>query len=127
MEVKMPVTKQIPRDQLQEYFDTFSQRLLHATSPEAADIELMSTEVGDQLLAEGARLAGITYDPRTDSLEFSFELTVHETGDHRILSPREVWVLENDDGSIRSLEVVRPDGGREVVTLQRVGLRRRRA
>lgn len=120
----MSATKRIPREQLQAYFDAFSRRFLLDGSPEAADVELVSPSLGDQVLARGARLAGITYDPRADSLEFSFELTIHETGDHRVLSPKEVWVVEDDDGFVSSMEVVRPDGTREVVEIKKVGLRR---
>jgi len=120
----MPVTKRIPREQWQEYFDRFSIRFLRDSSPEAVDIEIVSPTLGDQVLAQGARLAGLSYDPRDDSLEFHFELTVHETADHRVLSPREIWVVEDDDGFVRSVEVVRPDGAREVLNIQKVGLRR---
>jgi hypothetical protein len=45
-------------------------------------------------------------------------------GDHRIFEPREVWAVEEPDGFLSAVQVVRPDGAREVVRVQRVGLRR---
>jgi hypothetical protein len=119
-------TKKIPTDQLQAYFDTFSRRYLQGGSPEAVDIELISNSLGDQIVADGARLVGISYDPHTESLEFFFELTIDEHSDHRIVKPKEVWVVEESDGFVSSFEVVRPDGMREVATIKKVGLRRAR-
>jgi hypothetical protein len=41
-----------------------------------------------------------------------------------VYAPEAVWALEEADGFISALEVVAPDGGREVVSIKRVGLRR---
>ena len=120
----MAAMRQVPREQLQAYFDAFSRRFLRDGSPEAADVEVVSRDLGDQIIAAGARLAGITYDPHADSLELSFELTIDQTADHRMPSPKEVWVEEDDDGFVRSVEVVRRDGTREIVTIRKVGLQR---
>ncbi|MBV9774269.1 MAG: DUF5335 family protein [Gemmatimonadetes bacterium] len=115
----MAETTRIPQERLAQYFDDFTKRVLRDPSPEAADVELVSTEWGDQTVASGARLLGITYDRHRSSLEFAFD-----TGDHRVDHPKEVWVLEEDDGFVSSVEVVRADGDREVVRIQHVGLRR---
>jgi hypothetical protein len=64
-------------------------------------------------------LLGITYDRKKDSLEFALD-----SGDHRVLDPGEVWVMEEPDGFVSAVEVVRPDGGREVVSVKRLGPRR---
>jgi hypothetical protein len=68
---------------------------------------------------EGARLIGITYDARTRTLELALD-----SGDHRVREPREVWVVEEPDGFPGTIEIVRPDGAREVVTIRKVGIRR---
>jgi hypothetical protein len=115
----MATTTKVPRERWLAYFDTFTKRFLRDGSPEAADVELVATDWGDQIPASGTRLLGLTYDPRTDSLEFSLDV-----GDHRILGPQEVWAVEEPDGFIDSIEIVRGDGGRELVTIKRVGLRR---
>jgi hypothetical protein len=116
----MSVTTQIPRDRLAEYFDAFTKRYLRQGSPELADIEAISREWGDQPAVQGARLMGITYDTGDNSLEIELE-----SGDHRIYQPAEVWVVEEPDGFVSSVEVVRRDGTRDIVNLKRVGAQRR--
>jgi hypothetical protein len=114
----MSVTTRISQDRLKQYFETFSQRFLQ-DGPEAADIEVLEPELGDQYTAHGARLIRITYDPRISALELAVG-----SGAHRVYAPEAVWALEEADGFISALEVVSPDGTREVVSIRRVGLRR---
>jgi hypothetical protein len=115
----MSHTKRIPETALAEYFDSFSRRFLMHGSPEAVDIELIGPDVGDQIVASGARLLGLGYDRHTNALEIQ-----HESGDRRVYDSREVWVVEEPDGFISSMEIVLPDGARHVLTIKRVGLRR---
>ena len=115
----MSATLRIPDEQLERYFTDFTKRFLQDGSPEAIDVEVLEHEWGDQVVAAGARLIGVTYDPRSHALEFELD-----SGDHRIYQPREVWAVEEEDGFLSAIQVVRPDGGREVVRVQRVGLRR---
>jgi hypothetical protein len=114
----MSRTKRIPNDQLADYFDAFSRRFLMRGSPEAADIELISPELGDQVVASGARLLGVDYDRHTKALEIQLE-----SGDRRIYDSREVWTVEDPDGFINSMEIVVGDGTRHVIGIKRVGLR----
>ena len=110
----MSRTIKIERDQLPGYFAEFTRRFLLDESPESADIALLDRELGAQFETESARLRGITYDDKENALEFELE-----AGDHRLASPREVWVREEDDGFASAIEVVHQDGLREVVTLKR--------
>jgi hypothetical protein len=116
---KMPETKQVPRERLHTYFEEFTKRFLRDESPEVVDVEVIEPEFGDQVLTAGARLLGITFEPRKNSLEIMLE-----TGDHRDLNPQEVWVVEEPDGFVSAVEVVRDDGSREVLSVKRVGARR---
>ena len=43
----------------------------------------------------------------------------NETGDHRIPQPKEVWTVEEPDGFITSIEIVRDDATREIVKVNR--------
>jgi uncharacterized protein DUF5335 len=117
-------TTKIPRDRLAAYFDAFTKRFLRDDSPEALDVEVVGPTLGDQYAIRGLRLAGITYDPRTDALEFAVELDDREVGDHRIYAPQEVWAIEEQNGFLSAVEVVRPDGSREIITVRRAGDRR---
>lgn len=114
----MSLTKRIPDDQLSDYFDTFSRRFLMRGSPDAVDIELISPELGDQVVASGARLLGVDYDRHTKALEIQLD-----SGDRRIYDSREVWTVEEPDGFISSMEIVVGDGTRHIISIKRVGLR----
>lgn len=112
----MTETKKIPREQLVEYFDSFTKRFLRDDSPEAVDVEVIAPDWGDQIAMHGVRLDGITYDVHTDALEFALDV-----GDHRVYKPTEVWAVEEPGGFISSIEVVRPNGTREIVTVKQSG------
>jgi len=116
----MAVTTKIPEAQLFGYFDQFTKRFLRDDSPEYASVEVLSPDWGEQIESEGELLIGITYDHKKKSLEFELE-----SGDHRVYQPREVWVLEEQDGFVSSIEVVPPDGPKEIVTVKRAGQKRR--
>src|SRR6266550_2981606 len=101
-------TTKIPSHQLETYFDKFSKHFLLHESTNAVDVEVVAPDWGDQFEAEGGHLRGITYDRKDDAIEFELE-----GGDHRIFNPKEVWVVEEEDGFIKALEIVRPDDVRE--------------
>ena len=109
----MAETKRIATDQLTQYFDAFSKRFLMADAVERADVEILDDR-GDQALASGVKLLGVDYDPHTNALELELE-----SGDHRAFNPREVWAVEEPDGFISALQVVRDDGAREIVNIRR--------
>ena len=116
----MSHTKRIPEDRLAEYLDSFSRRFVMDSSPESVDIELIGPDdIGDQVVANGARLLGIDYDRHTKALE-----VLLDSGDRRVYDAREVWTIEEPDGFISSMEIVTGDGTRHVLTIKRVGLRR---
>jgi hypothetical protein len=115
----MPATKKIPREQLVEYFDAFTKRFLRDDSPEAVDVEVIAPDWGDQVAVRGVRLEGITYDPRSEALEFALDV-----GDHRVYKPKEVWAVEEPGGFVSSIEVVRGDGTKEIVSVKSSGLKR---
>jgi hypothetical protein len=113
-------TCQIPREKLEKYFDTFSRHFLRDETTDVVDVEFLSPDLGDQPVSTDAHLVGITYDPKSNALD-----VVLESGDHRVFSPREVWVDEEPDGFVRAIEAVRADGTKEVIRVKRLGLTRR--
>jgi hypothetical protein len=114
----MQVTTRIPTDRLEAYFDAFTKHFLKYESTNAVEAEVLSSELGAQPDAAGAQLLGVTYDPKSDAVELSFE-----AGQHRVLHPREVWTVEETDGFVRAIEIVHEGGTREVVRVRRLGLR----
>ena len=110
-------TRKIPQDELEQYFTRFTKNFLIRESTNSIDVEVLGSDTGDQFESEGAKIFGITYDPRDKSLEFELA-----GGDHRIVNPREVWTAEEPDGFVKAIEVVREDGIREVAKVKRGGL-----
>jgi hypothetical protein len=111
-------TMKIPVDQLEKRFEAFTKNFLLRESTNAADVEILAPDWGDQFAMEGAQLRGITYDPKEKAIEFEVE-----GGDHRVFEPKEVWTQEEPDGFIKSIEIVRDDDTREVIRVNRLGLR----
>jgi hypothetical protein len=110
-------TTRIPDDQLEQRFDRFTKHFLLHDSTTVADIEIMSPEIGDQFETEGAHLLGVTYDPKDKAIEFELD-----GGEHRISHPKEVWTVEDADGFIKTIEIVRDDDTREIVKVNRRGI-----
>jgi hypothetical protein len=110
-------TRRIAEDQLEDNFARFSKHFLVRESTNRVDIELLGNDLGDQIEAQNVALLGVTYDPRSRALEFELE-----GGDHRVFNPREVWVAEEPDGFMRSIEIVKEDGTREIGTVKRVAV-----
>jgi hypothetical protein len=112
----MTATKQIPRKDWKSYFDRFTKNHLRDDRPEAATIELLSPALGDQV-ASAARLLGITFDSKSNALEILLENV-----DHLVFEPKEIWVMEEKDGFLAGMEVLRRDGTKEIMTVRRSGL-----
>src|SRR4051794_18730001 len=116
--VDMATTNQIPREEWQPYFERFTRQSLKGEPPQAATIEVLSPTFGDQFETRTARLDGLSYDPKSRAFELAFEDTQL---DHLVFEPVEIWVIEEDAGFISTLELVRPDGLKEIVHISRSG------
>lgn len=115
----MSVTRRLNHDEIEPYFDAFSKHFLAVDATDVADIEVLMPNLGDQYVAEGAHLAGITYDRQHNELDIELD-----GGDHRSMSPKEVWSVEEDDGFVSAIEIVRDDDTKEIVRIRRLGVRR---
>jgi hypothetical protein len=78
----------------------------------AAEIEVASLSLGDQVEAEWLPLHGITYDPNDDLVEVALEGL-----DYMIRKPREIY-LEDRTIGLTTIEVVDADGTKQVVKLR---------
>lgn len=110
-------TKRIPDDQLKVHFEQFTKHFLLRESTNTADVQVLAPDWGDQYVGEGMPLRGITYDPKEKAIEFELE-----SGDHRVPTPKEVWTVEEPDGFIKTIEIVRNDSTREVIQVNRRGV-----
>ena len=115
---EMGVTKQIPRTDWKTYFDRYTREHL-VTEGDVHDIaivEVLLPRLGDQFEVTFEPLLGMTYDPKSNA----FELLLRDI-DHLVFRPAEIAVIEEDDGFISELEVVRADDVKEIVHLRRSG------
>ena len=100
--------RKLDKKEWETYFDHISTGL----EAEEAEIEVMSLALGDQIEAEWLPILGITYEPKTETLEIALDGL-----DHRIAKPREIYVDEQDRG-LASIEIVGADGTRQIVKLR---------
>ena len=112
----MSLTTQLTPTTMADYFTRFTKRYLARESTDVVDVEVVSPALGDQVLASGSQLRGITYEPKGNALELELE-----GGDVRTLAPKAVWVVEEDNGILRSVEIVREDDSREIIMVRRLG------
>jgi hypothetical protein len=104
---------------MEQYFDNFSKHFLRDASTDVADVEVLIPTLGDQYVAEGAHLTGITYNRQNNELDIELD-----GADHRAMRPKEVWAMEEDDGFVRAIEIVRDDDTKEIVRVKRLGISR---
>jgi hypothetical protein len=116
----MGVTRQLPKNEWKTYFDRYTRE--HLSSAEDSDVhevaivEVLLPKLGDQFEVTFEPLLGMTYDPKSNA----FELVLRDI-DHLVFRPAEIAVIENDDGFISELEIVRADDVKEIVHLRRSG------
>lgn len=112
----MSITKQIQRAEWKDYFDRFTRERLGDDTPGAVTVEVISPTLGDQFDVSAVRLLGLVYDPKSRI----FEVVVEDV-DHLTFDPSEIWVLEGEAGFISTIEVVKADGGKEIIFVRRSG------
>ena len=112
----MRTTKELPRSEWRTYFDQFTTRHLKNRETDAATVEVISTTLGDQFETSAVPLLGLTFDPKSEALEVLLEGI-----DHLIFHPTEIWVMEGEPGFVATLEIMRADGGKEIIYIRRSG------
>jgi hypothetical protein len=118
----MGLTKQIPRAEWKAYFARYSRERLELQSDiegglhPSAVVEIMSPDMGDQIEATLIPLLGMTYDPKSNAFELALEGV-----DHLAFQPTEIAVIEEDDGFVSAVEILRADGIKEIISLRRNG------
>jgi hypothetical protein len=110
----MTTTREIPRSDWSGYFDRFTEHHLRRPGRELVTIEVLSPEIGDQVQARSAPLLGIVYDRQSNALE-----VLLKDADHLAFQPENIWVVEQDDGALVTVEVVKADGTKELLHMHR--------
>ena len=98
----------MPKAEWRTFFDGMSNALLGKW----AEIEVVSLDMGDQIVAEWVPLLGITYDSGDDLLDVALDRS-----SHLIRHPRNIVVEETSSG-LASVAVIDEDGLKQVVRLK---------
>jgi len=112
----MGSTTRIPPLEWEARFDRFSREYLAGGRTETVTLEVLSPASGDQIAAAGARLLGLSYDPKGNLFEIQLEGVAH-----LVYRPSDIWVIEDDRGFISMLEIVRDDGTSELLYVKGSG------
>ena len=104
--------RQLPQTVWRAYFDRFSKEKSDQHRVDYAEIRVFSAELGAQPETRWLPLEGITYDHHDDRLD----IFVKGLG-HLIAHPQSIHIDETN-GRLDSMEIVRTDGAREVVEIR---------
>ncbi|MFH5832728.1 DUF5335 family protein [Halalkalibaculum sp. DA3122] len=105
--------KKIDKKEWMVYFDTFSKKFLKDKQPEYAEIRVMSNDIGVQQETRWSPLKGISYDPKDDILDINVERL-----NRMILHPKEIYVDQEEDGWVTSIEVIEADGTKDIIEIR---------
>ncbi|HSB11429.1 MAG TPA: DUF5335 family protein [Blastocatellia bacterium] len=97
-------TQEIPTHEWERFFNEFSRR--HRGW--LVTIELLQSDLGDQIQAQDLPLEGITLEA-TEVGEYDIIIMAGASPDarisHTVAMPRRVWVKQNDEGADEALEI----------------------
>ncbi len=107
------MTHEVPKQEWKDFFDDLSKRRFEWETK----VEVIKESIGDQILAQGLSLNGITAEDRDD--ETVVEIIVgHDTGHHQthnIINPTKVRYLADEDKPSGSVEIEEMDGTKTLV------------
>jgi uncharacterized protein YuzE len=101
--------QQIARENWHDFLEHFTRTI----QGREAEVEVVSDDFGDQRLAEGVRLLGLSYDARGDVLEVELE----NVG-HRVAHPGTLFVDLAEAGGVIGIEIEGEDGVRNILRLR---------
>lgn len=109
------MTLKIPKDEWGNFFDDLTKRRFAWKT----NLEVISTEIGDQLLSDGLPLMGITLETRNDDpvigILLGKEADHHQT--HNVFGASAVAFLPNASDAGGILEIEEPDGTKTLVRI----------
>jgi hypothetical protein len=105
--------KKIDKTDWMVYFDTFSKKFLKDKQPEYAEIRVMSDEIGVQSETQWTPLMGISYNPKDDTLDINVEHL-----NRMIVHPVEIYVDQEENGWLTSIEVTESDGTKDIIEIR---------
>ena len=105
----MTRSKKLPMKQWTPYFRAFTKALSGAGARPSA----RATAAGNEVPGRPARVNGIAYDHKGNTLEVALA-----GREHLIYNPRTIWVEEDETGALAGLKVERGDGTTETLSVR---------
>jgi hypothetical protein len=103
----MMTSRVLDKAEWHSYFD----KIANTVQRKQSHIEIIGPALGDQVLVESAPMLGITYEPKEGLLEIAVK-----GFDHLVQHPQKITV-EEEDGTLKSFEVIDREGLQQIVTL----------
>ncbi|GGK66818.1 hypothetical protein Sme01_10290 [Sphaerisporangium melleum] len=106
----------LPRGEWREFFDAMTRDYEGVE----VTVEVLSSELGDQMEAERSPLAYLEYDPKDD--QFAVGLGGRGGGmvtRHAVDHPQRIMADTVQEGAVRAFDVVDAEGSETIVTLRR--------
>lgn len=97
-------TRKIDKVDWSSYFTRATRQIIDGKGPKQAEIRILAPTTGAQVESDWKPLLGITYDHHDNLLEVAMEHL-----DHLIVHPDDIYVQEESDGILRSMEVIEGD------------------
>lgn len=105
---------EIKKENWEDFFETLSKRRYEWKTK----IEVLASEMGDQVLTEGLPLNGVTVETRGDRT--TIDISVGENTDshqtHNILNPTRIAFLAAKDGYRDVIDIEEADGTKTLIT-----------
>lgn len=105
--------KELKKKQWQSFFDQFYKRYLKDAQPEYAEIRVLSDESEAQPETGCLVLKGISFDPKGDT----FDIRVEDLN-RMIWHPSQIYVDEEENGWITSIEIIEQDGTKNIIEIR---------
>ena len=111
-EPTITATKEIPREVWEDWFDGFTL----ANVGRLVNIELVNNEVGDEPMADDMPFVAVDYDTITKGNDFVITYGEERAPtSHVIQAPTRLWLAEDDEGKVVSLEFEDDNDGHTII------------
>jgi hypothetical protein len=111
-------TREIPRQEWVRFFDQFSRDNLG----KAANLEVISPDLGDQPVAEEPQVfRGISADEkdRENRITIMLGLSIEDGTEHAVTAPVQVWLKDADGDVGAALELRSEDGTTSILSFEK--------
>ena len=110
----MSINTEIPRDQWQDFFVSFS----NGNQGRKLSIEVFDQEAGDLSARQQGPLMAVDYDPIGKGNDIVVTTGTAEVDySHTIAAPAKVWKAQQDDGQIGALEIIDQNDTKTILSL----------